>query len=114
MRVLMLVEGYNAVGGIAEIVDSLAVELNRAGHTAAILSTPDFHAERSGYERHPRPGIECIYQEIWNRKPLGLRKWRDWRDEVMGAGPYRKQHEGVEDRCEKVCHRTPVEFTSPL
>jgi len=73
MRVLMLVEGYNAVGGIAEIVDSLAVELNRAGHTAAILSTRDYHAERSGYERHSRPGIECIYQEIWNRKPLGLR-----------------------------------------
>ena len=73
MRVLILVEGYNAVGGIAEIVDSLAAELNRANHTAAILSTRDFHAERSGYERHPRPGIECIYQEIWNRKPLGLR-----------------------------------------
>jgi len=73
MRVLMLVEGYNAVGGIAEIVDSLATELNRAGHTATILSTRDFHAERSGYERHPRPGIECIYREIWNRKPLGLR-----------------------------------------
>jgi glycosyltransferase involved in cell wall biosynthesis len=73
MRVLMLVEGYNAVGGIAEIVDSLAVELNRAGHTAAILSTRDSRAERSGYEREPRPGIECIYREIWNRKPLGLR-----------------------------------------
>jgi len=73
MRVLMLVEGYNAVGGIAEIVDNLAVELNRAGHAAAILSTRDFDAERSGYERHPQPGIECIYDEIWNRKPLGLR-----------------------------------------
>jgi len=73
MRVLMLVEGYNAVGGIAEIVDSLAFELNRAGHTAAILSTRDLEAERSGYERHPQPGIECIYEEIWNRKPLGLR-----------------------------------------
>jgi glycosyltransferase involved in cell wall biosynthesis len=73
MRVLMLVEGYNAVGGIAEIVDGLAVELNRAGHIAAILSTRDSRAERSGYERDPRPGIECIYQEIWNRKPLGLR-----------------------------------------
>lgn len=69
----MLVEGYNAVGGIAEIVDSLAVELNRAGHNAAILSTRDLQAARSGYERHPRPGIECIYQEIWNRKPVGLR-----------------------------------------
>jgi glycosyltransferase involved in cell wall biosynthesis len=73
MRVLMLIEGFNAVGGIAEIVDSLAVELNRAGHTAAILSTRDFYAKRSGYERHPHPGIECIYEEIWNRKPLGLR-----------------------------------------
>jgi glycosyltransferase involved in cell wall biosynthesis len=73
MRVLMLVEGYNAVGGIAEIVDSLAVEFNRAGHPAAILSTRDVQAEQSGYERQPRPGIECIYEEIWNRKPLGLR-----------------------------------------
>src|SRR2546427_7746641 len=73
MRVVMVVEGYNAVGGIAEIVDSLAVEMNRAGHTTAILSTRDFHAERYGYERHPRPGIECIYQQIWNRKPVGLR-----------------------------------------
>ncbi len=73
MRVLMLVEGYNAVGGIAEIVDSLAAELKRAGHAAAILSTRDVRAERSGYERSPRPGIECIYEEIWNRKPFGLR-----------------------------------------
>ena len=73
MRVLLLVEGYNAVGGIAEIVDSLAAEFNRAGHFAAILSTRDFHAERSGYQRQPRPGIECVYEEIWNRKPIGLR-----------------------------------------
>jgi glycosyltransferase involved in cell wall biosynthesis len=73
MRVLLLVEGYNAVGGIAEIVDSLAVELNRAGHTAAILSTRDHDAERSGYERYPQPGIQCIYEKIWNRKPLGIR-----------------------------------------
>jgi glycosyltransferase involved in cell wall biosynthesis len=73
MRVLMLVEGYNAVGGIAEIVDSLAFELSRAGHTAAILSTRDLQAERYGYERRPQPGIECIYEEIWNRKPVGLR-----------------------------------------
>jgi glycosyltransferase involved in cell wall biosynthesis len=73
MRVLMVVEGYNALGGVAEIVDSLAAELNRGGHTAAILSTRDLGAECSGYERHPRPGVECIYEEIWNRKPLGLR-----------------------------------------
>jgi glycosyltransferase involved in cell wall biosynthesis len=72
MRVLFLVEGYNAVGGIAEIVGSLAAEFNRAGHFAAILSTRDFRAERAGYERQPR-GIECVYEEIWNRKPLGLR-----------------------------------------
>ncbi len=73
MRVLMLVEGYNALGGIAEIVNGLATELNRAGHTAGIVSTRDFHAARCGYQRHPRAGIECIYEEIWNRKPLGLR-----------------------------------------
>ena len=73
MRVLMLVEAYNAVGGIAEIVDSLAAELNRAGHTAAIVSTRDLDAQLLGYERRPRAGIECIYQEIWNRKPIGLR-----------------------------------------
>lgn len=73
MRVLLLVEGYNAVGGIAEIVDSLAVELNRAGHTAAILSTRDLDAQRSSYERLSQRGIECTYGEIWNRKPLGLR-----------------------------------------
>jgi glycosyltransferase involved in cell wall biosynthesis len=73
MRALMLVEGYNAVGGIAEIVDSLAFELNRAGHTTAIVSTRDLDAQRLGYERHPRPGIECVYKEIWNRKPIGLR-----------------------------------------
>ncbi|HJU09680.1 MAG TPA: glycosyltransferase family 4 protein [Candidatus Binataceae bacterium] len=73
MRVLMVVEGFNAVGGIAEIADNLAAELNGAGHTAAILSTRDVQAARSGYERHPQPGVECIYDEIWNRKPLGLR-----------------------------------------
>jgi glycosyltransferase involved in cell wall biosynthesis len=73
MRILMLVEGYNALGGIAEIVESLALEFKHRGHTVAIVSTRDPRAVTSGYERSHNHSIECIYQNIWNRKPIGLR-----------------------------------------
>jgi glycosyltransferase involved in cell wall biosynthesis len=73
LNIVMLVEGYNAVGGIAEIVDSIATELIRRGNRVAIVSTFDRRAHDDGYERVPRAGVDCIYIEIRNRRPLAIR-----------------------------------------
>ncbi|HTY56357.1 MAG TPA: glycosyltransferase family 4 protein, partial [Candidatus Binataceae bacterium] len=104
LRILLLVEGYNALGGIAEVVDSLAVELTRVGHTVSVVSTLDRRARRNAHERVARSGIDCTYFEIWNRKPLSLRhletlfkvpfhtRWgelarfiRQWRPDVVNS-----------------------------
>jgi glycosyltransferase involved in cell wall biosynthesis len=73
LRVLLLVEGYNALGGVAEVVDSLACELACAGHSVVVVSTLDRRARENGHERLSRKGIVCTYLEIWNRKPLSAR-----------------------------------------
>jgi len=73
LRVLLLVEGYNALGGVAEVVDSLASELTRAGHAVAVVSTLDHRARENGHERVSRRGVDCTYLDIWNRKPLSAR-----------------------------------------
>jgi glycosyltransferase involved in cell wall biosynthesis len=104
LRVLLLVEGYNALGGIAEIVDSIAFELLRSGHAVAVISTLDRRARQNRHERIARDGVDCTYLEIWNRKPLSLRhletlfripfytRWgefarflRDWRPDVVNS-----------------------------
>lgn len=73
MRIVVLVEGYNALGGIAEIVDSLAAEFLRFGHQVAVLSTRDRRAAGNRQERTPRDGVGCTFVKIRNRKPLSLR-----------------------------------------
>lgn len=70
MRILLLIEAFRSIGGIEEVVDNLAVELMKAGHTAAVVSTPCVPA---GCERTPRAQVECIYLEICGRKPVTLR-----------------------------------------
>ena len=104
LRVLLLVEGYNALGGVAEVVDNLASELMRVGHAVAVVSTLDNRARQNGHERVGRQGVDCTYLEIWNRKPLSLRhletlfripfhtRWgelarfiRDWEPDVVNS-----------------------------
>ncbi|MFZ0888695.1 MAG: glycosyltransferase family 4 protein, partial [Candidatus Binataceae bacterium] len=70
----MLVERYNALGGIAEFVDSIASELNQLGHQVGVISTFDRAARERGYQRTPRAGaIECTYFEIPSARPFTLR-----------------------------------------
>lgn len=73
MRILLLVEGFNALGGIAEIVESLAVEFSRSGHQVAIASTRDRRAAGNVQERARRGGSECHYFQIRNRRPISFR-----------------------------------------
>ncbi len=108
LSILMLVEGYNAVGGIAEIVDSIAVELIRRGHRVGIISTFDRNAHDNHYERSARAGVECTYLEIPDRRPFTLRHlerflrpsfytrqrelihlMRRWRPDVVNSQPLR-------------------------
>ena len=73
MRILLLVEGYNAVGGIAEIVDNLAAEFIKLGHIASVASTLDCEPFIEGRRRLPRPEVECAFLRIPSRKPFSPR-----------------------------------------
>jgi len=72
LRVLLLVEGFNSLGGIPEVVDNLAAELIRLGHGVAIGSTRDRRAQTGGRARVPRCESLCTYLRIRPRKPATL------------------------------------------
>lgn len=69
MRILLICEAFRSLGGIQEVVDNLAVELEKAAQDVIIFSTP-FAA---GQERPIRFGGECRYLEIPSRRPVTLR-----------------------------------------
>ena len=69
MRILLICEAFPALGGIQEVVDNLATELERAGHKVAVLSTP----ATAGPPRAIRFGGECRYVDIPPRRPVTLR-----------------------------------------
>src|SRR5437588_12256382 len=73
LRILLVLEAFNALGGIAEIVDAIAGQLVRLGHQVFIASTFDRQAREQGHERVASGAAECIYVDIWNRKPLSMR-----------------------------------------
>ncbi len=70
MRILLLVEEYNSVGGIAEAVEGLALKLISLGHAVMVGSTLDPGARENGHERIPAGHVDCVYINIWNRKPI--------------------------------------------
>ncbi|MGO9056812.1 MAG: glycosyltransferase family 4 protein [Candidatus Binataceae bacterium] len=70
MRILLLVEQCNAVGGIAEAVEGLALKFIGYGHAVMVGSTLDPGARDNHYERVPAGHVDCTYIDIWNRKPL--------------------------------------------
>jgi glycosyltransferase involved in cell wall biosynthesis len=73
LRILLLVEGYNAVGGIAEIVDNLAAEFITLGHAASVASTLDREPLIESRGRLPRAEVECAFLRIPSRKPFSPR-----------------------------------------
>jgi glycosyltransferase involved in cell wall biosynthesis len=73
LNILMLVERYNAVGGIAQFVDSLSAELTARGHRVEIVSTFDRAAKERGYERILNDRVRCRYFEIPSQRPFTLR-----------------------------------------
>src|SRR5579875_1473439 len=68
LKILLVVEAYNSIGGVIEVVDHLATELAAAGHRVAIAST-----RAEGELRPAPPAVECTYLAIRGRKPV---TWR--------------------------------------
>ncbi len=91
MRVAMLLEGYNAVGGVAQLVESLSGELLRIGHRVAVVSTFDRRARENGYERTPHGDVECAYIEIPHSRPFSMGHL----DRFFQRGYYRRRREFV-------------------
>lgn len=69
MRILLICEAFRSIGGVQEVVDNLAAELEKAGHQVAIFSTPFI----AGQPRTIRFAGECRYLEIPSRRPVTLR-----------------------------------------
>lgn len=70
LRVLLLVEGFNSLGGIPEIVDNLAAELVGLSQSVVIGSTRDRRALAGDRARAPRCEALCTYLRIRKRKPV--------------------------------------------
>ena len=69
MRILLICEAFRSIGGVQEVVDNLAAELEQEGHQVAVFSTPFI----AGQARTIRFGGECRYLEIPSRRPVTLR-----------------------------------------
>ncbi|HZP44900.1 MAG TPA: glycosyltransferase family 4 protein [Candidatus Binataceae bacterium] len=83
MRIALILEDFGAIGGIQEVVDNLAVEFARAGHTTTIISTPHVTA---GCAREPRSTAERFLVELPGQKALTLRHpERLWRQPRVPA-----------------------------
>ena len=77
MKILLVVEAFNSIGGAIELVDHLSAELARRTHQVAIAST----RAAGDYERPAAAGVECVYLKIRGRKPLSWRHpERLWRE----------------------------------
>lgn len=70
MRILLIVEAFRSIGGVQEIVDHLACELSRSGHTVALVSTPYV---APGSVRTGRAQVETAYLDIPSQKVV---TWR--------------------------------------
>jgi glycogen(starch) synthase len=83
VRILIIAEAFLSIGGVQEVVDNLAAELELAGHQVAIFSTPPVAANRGT----PRFGGEYRCVDIPSRRPVTLRHlerlWQTrWSSEV--------------------------------
>ncbi len=68
MRILLITEAYNSIGGISEIVDNLYARAVERGHDVRLVSRRDPFWERNGNERVGREGVVCTWIEIRRRK----------------------------------------------
>jgi len=66
----MLCDSFGALGGVAQIVEDLAVEFSRAGHRVAIVSNPQ---KSAGIGRRRNPAVEQVWVDLPRAKPLYLR-----------------------------------------
>ncbi|MFZ0890607.1 MAG: glycosyltransferase family 4 protein [Candidatus Binataceae bacterium] len=70
MRILLICPNFETLGGVQEVVDSLAEKFAAAGHTVAVISTPG----AAGPRRMPRANVEIIrLDQIPPYKPVTLR-----------------------------------------
>jgi glycosyltransferase involved in cell wall biosynthesis len=69
VRILIISEAFRSIGGVQEVVDNLAAELELAGHQVGVFSTP----LAAGKERPARFSGEFRSIEIPSRRPVTLR-----------------------------------------
>jgi glycosyltransferase involved in cell wall biosynthesis len=70
MSIVMLCESFHALGGVAQIVQELAVQFARAGHRVAIVSNPQ---RGKSFARKQAPAVEQVWIELPRIKPFSLR-----------------------------------------
>jgi len=77
LKIVLVVEAFNSIGGAIELVDHLSAHLAGRGHRVLIAST-----RAAGDNERPVPaGVECVYLPIRGRKPLSWRHLeRLWRE----------------------------------
>jgi len=80
LKILLVVEAFNSIGGAIELVDHLSANLAVRGHRVLIAST----RAAGDNERVPAAGVECVYLPIRGRKPLSWRHLeRLWREPLL-------------------------------
>lgn len=70
LRIGILCESFDALGGVAQIVEDLAVQFARAGHRVAIVSN---HHQGASMVRCRPPSIEHVWIDLPRAKPISLR-----------------------------------------
>ena len=97
MRILLICANFYSIGGVQEVVDQLAYEFKRKGHTVGLMSTRSPNENRTA-----RAEVEFIDQRIPAMKPASWRhlerlvQWpagsrdlvncvRDWRPEIVNS-----------------------------
>jgi glycosyltransferase involved in cell wall biosynthesis len=71
LRIALLCESFHALGGVAQIVEELALAFARAGHRVAIVSNPDRRAK--SVLRRQTSAVEQIWLDLPRAKPFSLR-----------------------------------------
>jgi glycosyltransferase involved in cell wall biosynthesis len=75
LRILLVVEAFDAIGGVQEVVYRLATEFTRRGHTVAVATDPKTRHGRpaAGFVGRMRDGFEVFTLRFENSRPV---TWR--------------------------------------
>jgi glycosyltransferase involved in cell wall biosynthesis len=71
LRIALLCDSFGALGGVAQIVEELALAFARTGHRVAVVSNPN-RRNSLVFPRHT-PAVEQIWVDLPRAKPFSLR-----------------------------------------